>query len=134
MPSPNDEYQVYPKGQISYGPGGLLRQVTNVTVMYTRNRKNVHTLASSPSGYSNGLRELSGTFSIVVPKSGFERDYFADLDNDVANQARLSIPGTNIVFLCVLSQAQITAPTDGEVQFQVDWIGKKQSVVKASTT
>jgi hypothetical protein len=129
----DDDLPDFPKGQFSMTPGGQLRQVTQVNMRLANGAKLKHSLAVSPSGFVKGTKDLGGSFTMEVPRKGLERDILENIDKATPQQGRLEIPGTAIVAKIVLTNADITASTEDAVQFRVDYIGKRQSVIKQAT-
>jgi hypothetical protein len=114
----------YPKGQCSFSPGGRLRQCTNVRLRIANGAKLKHSLAASPSGVVFGVRDLSGTLTVEIPKAGSERDYVDAVNKGTRKQMRVEIPGNGIVCEVVCTEADINVPLDDAVSVSVSFIGK----------
>lgn len=117
------EMKNYPKGQLSIG-AGTLRQVNNISMSITNNAQLKHTNAASPSGSVTGHNETSGSFDSIVDEGGLERNYIDALKRGSKLNARLKIPGTTLNADIVLSAADIEAPSDDAVAFNITYIGR----------
>lgn len=120
------ELKVYPRGQISFGPGDLV-QAINVTFTSTSNAKLVHTLKKTPSGVVLGNREFTGKFDTVIDEDGPEREYFDRVRAGQRVTARLKLPGNvTKVSEIVLTSIDGEMPLDDSVKLTVNFIGVLQ--------
>ena len=130
----DEELQEYPSGQLSISPGGRMRQVTSVNIKESNGRRLTHSLAATPAGYINGVKDVSGSFSMEIPKKGIERGEFIDVQTAKQKQARLEIPGNAIVIQMVITEVDIKIGTGESVKVDFNYIGKKTAVTKIPVT
>ena len=112
----------YPRGQISLGAGDLT-QVTDIKFDFKRNTKLKHTLKKSPSGKVLGVREVTGSFDVIVDEDGPEREYFARVDSGEEVNMRLKLPGVTKNFVGCLTDLSGELPLDDAVKLTVSFAG-----------
>lgn len=113
----NDELKLYPTGQIGLGTGNL-KEATLGRWSLTNGATLRHSLAASPSGFTMGNHEVSGTIEFEVSENGLERDVI----NDVANGQR-----RNFRFKDALDTYEIQG-----ILNQVDWEATRGEAIKVT--
>lgn len=118
----SDELLQYPRGTVAMGNGDLT-QVVNLKLKVSRGAKLKHTLRKTPSGYTTGHQEVSGTFDVEIPETGEERDYWKMVATGEVKQLRVKIPGTTKALLIVASDLELELPSDDAIKETVSFIG-----------
>lgn len=119
----SDAFPNYPRGGIAMGNGDLV-QVTNVKGKYTNGAKLKHSIKKTPSGYTLGHREVSGTFETEVPEGGMERDWWDLVRNGTVKQVRIKFPGTTKALDIVCSDLDFELPSDDAIKKTIGFIGQ----------
>jgi hypothetical protein len=125
MASGQDQ-KFYPKARLSKGAGDLV-DVTEVTVKFSKGRKQVGTLRNPEAGVTNGEHANEISFKCVLSEDGFERDYQSDFDNDTFAQYRLKVPGTTYSLTGLIDDLEVTSTKDGAIEFSCKVIGGQKS-------
>ena len=119
----SDELLNYPRGTVAMGNGDLT-QIVNLKGKYSNNAKLKHTLRKSPSGFTLGHRECSGTFDLEIPETGEERDYWTMVKEGQVKQLRIKIPGTTKAINIIASDLDFELPSDDAIKESVGFIGE----------
>jgi hypothetical protein len=119
----SDELLNYPRGTVATGNGDLT-QVTNLKGKYSNGAKLKHSLRKSPSGYTLGVKECSGSFDLEIPESGEERDYWSLVKDGTVKRLRIKIPGTTKAINIVVSDLDFELPSDDAIKETVSFIGE----------
>lgn len=116
-----DEQKFYPRGEVSIG--GTLKEITGVSVSTNRGVRLTHSIAMSPSGWSSGNKEVTGTFDMEIPEGGQERDWFEAWRNNSRLVATVKLPGETRILNIVVGQEQIQMRSDGPVTRNISFVG-----------
>jgi hypothetical protein len=120
-----DEFQDYPKGQISM-QGGDLQDAFDINISLDGSETDVHTFAGKgePSGSTGGKHKNSVTFKSAISKLGFERDYIGSKKNRKVVNCRVKVPGKTLSFTGRIGKLDITSNLDNFIEFTVTIGGK----------
>jgi hypothetical protein len=113
---------VYPRGDVSLG-GGSLVTVKDVRVTARSGRRLKHSLRRTPSGVTEGQRELDVALSVEIPETGDERDWWALFLSGTKQSIRLKLPGQTREIIAVLSEESFGMTVEDAIQHGLTFIG-----------
>lgn len=116
------EFQVYPGGQLAIG-NGVREHVSDAKLDADNGAKLVHMLAQSPSGYTLGNREITGSFDGMIPAEGEEADYLSQVMLGKPVTFRFKIPNSVKIIKGVLKSVNYTLATGDGTKYSVNFIG-----------
>jgi hypothetical protein len=117
------EFQVYPGGQLAIG-NGVREHVSDAKLDADNGAALVHMLASSPSGWKMGNREISGSFDGQVPAEGEEADYLNLVMLGKPQTFRFKIPNSVKIIEGVLKTLNYTMAAGDSTKYSVNFIGR----------
>ncbi len=116
--------ELFPKAFIAQGNGDLVR-VTDFSIKYGNDGKEVHTLREDGAGVTFGVRASSISFNFPVGENGFERDYIKAIQDRKIVQLRCKVPGGKVLtFTGAYISISLDAPLDDAVKGSVEFVGK----------
>lgn len=119
----DDILRSYPTGQFALGKGELV-QITSFEWDFTNNAKAVATLREKMSGVTTGSQPVTGSFEIVVPAEGPERDYFQLVESGSPQQGTVKIPGVTKALRLVISKIRGSITIEDGVKMTAEYVGK----------
>lgn len=120
------EFAPYPPGQLAIGAGEL-EHVATAKLDAANNAKLMHTLKSSPSGWTKGNNDLSGSFDGFVPSTGEELKLIKLVAQGKKQTFRFKIPGEVFVIVGVLTSVNYTMAAGESTNYSANFIGKIQN-------
>lgn len=120
----DNEQELFAKAFIAQGNGDLVR-VTDFSLTYRNNGKQVHTLREDGAGVTLGVREAEVSFNFPVGENGFERDYVKAIQDGKIVQLRAKSPGGKVFTLNgIYTSFTLDAPLDDAVKGSCSFVGK----------
>jgi hypothetical protein len=119
-----NEQELFSKAFVAQGNGDLVR-VTDFSMSYRNNGKQVHTLREDGAGVTLGVRESEISFNFPIGQNGFERDYVKAIQDGKIVQLRVKAPGGKVfTHNGIYTNITIDGPLDDAVKGSVSFVGK----------
>jgi hypothetical protein len=116
--------ELFSKAFIAQGNGDLVR-VTDFSIKYGNDGKQVHTLREDGAGVTFAPRASSVSFNFPIGENGFERDYIKAIQDGKILQLRCKVPGKKVLtFEGAYTSISIDAPLDDAVKGSIEFVGK----------
>lgn len=116
------DFVSYPQGQVAIG-NGEAQHLATAKFSKKNNAKLQHTLRRSPSGYTKGITEVDGSLEFLVPATGPEIDALKLVSDANPMTMRFKMPGTTVLILGVINQADVDIPIGDAVKISANFIG-----------
>lgn len=119
----DQDLKLYPTGQIGFGSGNL-KEATLGRWSFVNGANLRHSLAKTPSGFTLGNKEVTGSIEFEVSETGLERSVVDDVENGQRRNFRFKDATDTYEIQGVINQVDWETSRGDAIRVVANFIGK----------